>query len=37
MDNFDDKFNKALNFQRNNQLKLALEIYLKLFEKEKKT
>ena len=36
MDNFVEKFNKALNFHRNKQLKLALEIYLKLFEKEKK-
>ena len=36
MDNFVDKFNKALNFHKNNQFNLALEIYLKLFEKEKK-
>ena len=36
MDNFVDKFNKALNFHRKNQFKLALEIYLKLFENEKK-
>ena len=37
MDNFVDKFNKALNFHRNNKLKLALKIYLKLFEYRKKT
>lgn len=36
MDNFVDKFNKALNFHRNNKLKLALKIYLQLFKIEKK-